>query len=129
MRRTYGLDEARNIARELSIDFNQSPFDLEQFRAGLDVEAEHGEIDPETNVTNDDPLTTGRIALAHLNEIPDYYTRLKKMETEADAQPQQATSQADNPRSRGAFRFLPLVALPIGALFVRFWTRRRSKRA
>lgn len=83
MKRTYSLDEARGIAESLEIDFAKSEFDLEQFRAGLDVEAEHGQVDPETNVTNDDPLTTGKIALAHLNEIPDYYTRLKEMETDA----------------------------------------------
>ena len=52
---------------------------------GMDVELEHGKIDPNTNVTNDDPLTTAKIALAHLNEFPDYYTRLEKMEIEADA--------------------------------------------
>ena len=52
---------------------------------GMDVELEHGTVDPNTNVTNDDPLTTAKIALAHLNEFPDYYTRLEKMEVEADA--------------------------------------------
>ena len=60
-------------------------YDVEQFRAGMDVELEHGRRDPHTNVTDDDPLTTGKIALAHLNEFPDYYTRLEKMEKEADA--------------------------------------------
>ena len=52
--------------------------------AGLDVELEHGRRDPDTNVTGDDPIATGKIALAHLKEFPDYYTRLKKMETEAE---------------------------------------------
>lgn len=51
---------------------------------GLDVELKHGLIDPHTNVTNNDPLMTGKIALAHLNEFPDYYTRLDKMEKEAE---------------------------------------------
>jgi len=50
----------------------------------MDVELEHGTIDPLTNVTNDDPLMTGKIALAHLNEFPDYYDRLEKMEDEAE---------------------------------------------
>jgi hypothetical protein len=50
----------------------------------MDVELEHGKRDPHTNVTDDDPLTTGKIALAHLNEFPDYYTRLDRMEEEAD---------------------------------------------
>lgn len=59
-------------------------FDVEQFRSGLDVELEHGNRDSDTNVTNDDPIATGKIALAHLNEFPDYYTRLEKMEKEAE---------------------------------------------
>lgn len=75
-------DQAKQIGEQLGIDW--SKFDLEQFRMGMDVELEHGSRDPVTNVTNDDPLTTGKIALAHLNEFPDYYTRLKKMEDEAD---------------------------------------------
>ncbi len=51
---------------------------------GLDVEREHGLISPDTNVTDDDPIMTAKIALAHLNEIPDYYTRLDLMEREAE---------------------------------------------
>ena len=83
VKRTYAKEEARAIASSLDIDFAMSGFDLEQFRSGLNVEAEHGNAGPETNVTNDDPLMTGKIALAHLNEFPDYYTRLAKMEAEA----------------------------------------------
>jgi len=75
--------EAAEVATRLGIDFGAVAFDLEQFRMGLDVELEHGRRDPETNVTGDDALTTGRIALAHLNEFPDYYTRLDRMEEEA----------------------------------------------
>ena len=85
MKRQYTLDEASAIASQLKVDFAKEAFDLAQFRAGLNVEAEHGEVKEETNVTDDDPLTTGKIALAHLNEFPDYYTRLQKMETEAKA--------------------------------------------
>ena len=84
MKRTYSSDEARSVAEKLGLDFAVSGFDLEQFQAGLNVEAEHGNVDPETNVTDDDPLITGKIALAHLNEMPDYYTRLRKMEAEAN---------------------------------------------
>ena len=84
MKTTYDLEQARSIADRLNIDLANSGFDLEQFRAGLDVEAEHGEAGSETNVTDDDPLTTGKIALAHLKEAPDYYTRLQKMEAEAE---------------------------------------------
>lgn len=80
MKTTYTLEEARDIADGLEIDFAKTEFDLPQFQAGLDVEAEHGPVDPLTNVTNDDPVATGKIALAHLNEMPDYYTRLRTME-------------------------------------------------
>lgn len=75
-------EEAQDIGNKLGI--NWSKFDVEQFAAGMNVELEHGTVDPATNVTNDDLLTTGKIALAHLNEIPDYYTRLLKMEKEAE---------------------------------------------
>jgi hypothetical protein len=78
----FTAEEAKRIGQELGIDW--SKFDVEQFRRGMDVELEHGLVDPHTNVTNDDPLMTGKIALAHLNEFPDYYTRLDKMEEEAD---------------------------------------------
>ena len=66
------------------IDWTSSRGDVEQFRMGLGVELEHGRHDPATNVTDDDELTTGRIAWAHLSEFPDYYTRLAKMEAEAE---------------------------------------------
>ena len=50
----------------------------------MDIELEHGTENNITNVTNDDPLMTGKIALAHLNEFPDYYTRLLELEEEAE---------------------------------------------
>lgn len=81
----FTLEEAAEIAKELGIDFSKVLFDLEQFRTGLDVELEHGTRDPATNVTSDDPILTGKIALAHLNEFPDYYIRLTKLEEEAKA--------------------------------------------
>jgi hypothetical protein len=81
----FTTEEARAIAEELSLDWDSLPFDLEQFRMGLDVELEHGLQDPHTNVTGDDPVLTGKIALAHLNELPDYYTRLEAMEKEGEA--------------------------------------------
>ncbi len=77
----FTLDEARHIGDTIGVDWKLT--DLEQFRLGLAIELEHGTRDPETNVTGDDPLLTGKIAWAHLNEIPDYYTRLKKMEQDA----------------------------------------------
>ena len=76
--KTFTLDEAREIGRTIGIDWDAAPFDVEQFRMGLDVELEHGARDPETNVTGDDPILTGKIALAHLREFPDYYTRLAR---------------------------------------------------
>ncbi len=73
---------AMAVGRAIGIDFKK--IDLEQFRQGLAVELEHGFRDPETNVTNNDLFLTGKIAWAHLKELPDYYSRLKKMETEAE---------------------------------------------
>ena len=78
----FTLEEARAIGEKLGVTFES--FEVEQFMDGLNVELEHGARDPETNVTNNDPILTGKIALAHLKEFPDYYSRLKKMETEAD---------------------------------------------
>jgi Protein of unknown function (DUF5661) len=80
---TFSSDEARRIGEEIGIDWDSAPFEVEQFRMGMDVELEHGRHDPHTNVTDDDPVTTGKIALAHLNEFPDYYTRLERMEEQA----------------------------------------------
>ena len=82
MKTSFTAEEAKNIGEQLGIDWVN--FDVEQFRMGMDVELEHGLVDPVTNVTNSDPLTTGKIALAHLNEFPDYYTRLAKMEAEGE---------------------------------------------
>jgi len=84
-RTEFSLSDAGEIAAQLGIDFATSGFGLEDFRAGLNVELEHGRRDPETNVTGDDPIMTGKIALAHLREMPDYYARLAKMEAEAEA--------------------------------------------
>jgi uncharacterized protein DUF5661 len=82
-RRSFTAEEARRIGGEIGIDWAVAPFDVEQFRAGMDVELEHGFHDLLTNVTDDDPHVTAKIALAHLNEFPDYYTRLARMEQEA----------------------------------------------
>jgi hypothetical protein len=83
--RQFSPDEARRIGERIGIDWAAGEVDLEQFRMGLSVELEHGSIDPATDVTHDDELVTGRIALAHLREIPDYYTRLAAMERDAQA--------------------------------------------
>lgn len=81
--RTFSTDEAKVIAERIGLKFGEHRFDLEQFRKGLEVEMEHGLEDARTNVTDNDPDTTGKIAWAHLNEFPDYYTRLEAMESEA----------------------------------------------
>lgn len=79
----FTTEQARTIGEQLGIDWKR--FDVEQFRMGLNVELEHGLHDPSTDVTGNDPILTGKIALAHLNEFADYYTRLAKMEQEAEA--------------------------------------------
>jgi hypothetical protein len=84
-KRSFTSDEADAIATELRIDFGRIGCDLEQFRMGLDVELEHGSRDPETDVSGNDPIVTGKIALAHLTEFPDYYTRLAILERESAA--------------------------------------------
>lgn len=81
-KQSFTAEEAKEVGAKLGIDW--SKFDIEQFRMGMDVELEHGLRDPHTNVTGDDPIITGKIALAHLNEFPDYYTRLEELETEAE---------------------------------------------
>jgi Protein of unknown function (DUF5661) len=78
----FNLAEAKQIGETLGVDWRA--FSVEQFWIGLEVELEHGTRDTQTNVTNDDALITGKIALAHLKEFPDYYTRLSVMEKEAD---------------------------------------------
>ncbi|MEW6294737.1 MAG: DUF5661 family protein [Candidatus Diapherotrites archaeon] len=78
----FTAKEAKRIGEKLEIKWKE--FNVEQFRMGLDVELEHGKRDNKTNVSNDNPVITGKIALAHLNEFPDYYTRLYKMEKEAE---------------------------------------------
>lgn len=85
VRMGFDVADALEVATRLGVDFAVEPFTLEEFRAGMDVELEHGSRDPATNVTGDDPLMTGRIALAHLREMPDYYVRLARMEAEAEA--------------------------------------------
>jgi len=75
-------EEARRVGDEIGVDWSR--FDLEQFRAGMDVEFEHGSHDSQTDVTGDDPILTGKIALAHMKEFPDYYERLERMENEAE---------------------------------------------
>ena len=80
--RRTSIEEARRVGDEIGVDWAR--FELEQFRKGMDVEFEHGSHDPQTDVTHDDPIVTGKIALAHMKEFPDYYERLERMEQEAE---------------------------------------------
>jgi Protein of unknown function (DUF5661) len=82
-RHQFTAEEARRAGEEIGIDWASAPFDVDQFRIGMNVELEHGLHDPLTNVSDDDPHVTAKIALAHLNEFPDYHTRLEQMEEEA----------------------------------------------
>ena len=82
--REFSEEEARAIGQRIGVDWSAGDVDIEQFRMGLAIELEHGSHDLATNVTNDDETMTGKIALAHLREIPDYYTRLAAMEQEAE---------------------------------------------
>ena len=82
-KKNFTAEEAKKAGDRLGIRWDK--FDVDQFRRGMDVELEHGLCDPSTNVSNDDPMITGKIALAHLNEISDYYDRLEKMEEDAGA--------------------------------------------
>ena len=81
-KREFTQQEARRIGDALGVNWTE--VSLDEFRAGLAVELEHGARDLETNVTNDDEILTGKIAFAHLKEYSDYYTRLAQLEKEAD---------------------------------------------
>jgi hypothetical protein len=81
-KREFSAEEAKETGGRIGVDWTRIPID--EFRMGLSVELEHGAHDPETDVTDDDLLLTGKIALAHLKEFPDYYTRLARMEAEAE---------------------------------------------
>ena len=82
-KKEFSLEEAKQIGDRLGIDWKK--YDLEQFRLGLHVELEHGSQNSSPNIPIDDELLIAKIVLAHLNEIPDYYTWLIKMESEAEA--------------------------------------------
>jgi hypothetical protein len=107
-RSRFTRDEARAAGERIGVDWGSAPFDLEQFRMGMDVELEHGTRDPETNVTDDDVIMTAKIARAHLNEFPDYYTRLAKMEAEAEAN---GRPRANKRRHRGLLSHAALLVV------------------
>lgn len=76
----FTIDEMIALGEEIGINWDNAEFDVNQFIKGFEVELEHGMKDAETNVTDDDPITTAKIAWAHLKELPDYYDRLAKIE-------------------------------------------------
>jgi len=82
--RRTSIEVARRAGDAIGVDWSR--FDLEQFRTGMDVELEHGSHDPQTDVTGDDPILTGKIVLAHMKEFTDYYVRLERMEREAEVE-------------------------------------------
>jgi len=71
----FTLPEALDIAKKLGVDFDKVGFTPEEYLEGINIELEHGTVDPNTDVTGDDPLMTGKIALAHLNEVSTYYNQ------------------------------------------------------
>ena len=85
MKEKISVAEARRIGDVIGADW--AKVNIDEFVMGMGVELEHGSADPETDVTHNDPILTGKIALAHLRELPDYYTRLRAMEKEAEATP------------------------------------------
>jgi hypothetical protein len=74
--------EAKRIGDALRIDWDH--VDLEQFRQGLMGKQTQESVDPETGLTYDGVLQTGQVVLAHMEEFPDYFTRLEKLRAEAD---------------------------------------------
>jgi peroxiredoxin family protein len=79
-RHEFNSEEARRIGEEIGIDWASAPFDVDQFRIGMHVELEHGLHDPLTNVSDDDPHITAKIALAHLNEFMANGARMEGIE-------------------------------------------------
>jgi hypothetical protein len=88
-------EEVINVGNKLNIDWNK--IDINQFKRGLEVELEHGAKDPQTNITNDDLIETAKIALVHLKELPDYYTRLDKMENTKENKTIEEQDQLEQP--------------------------------
>src|SRR5471030_1009302 len=123
-RASFSAEEAKRIGEEIGIDWSSAPFDVEQFRMGMDVELEHGLHDLLTNVTDSDPTVTGKIALAHLSEFPDYYTRLARMEKER----RETTKPSNGRRSRNAKTHDPVAARRLAASRSRAALRSRARR-
>ena len=76
----FTMEQALQVAAKLGIDWDEVDYTPADFLVGMDIELEHGTVNPVTDVTGDDPVSTGKIALAHLNESGEYYRELIKME-------------------------------------------------
>jgi len=85
VKKSFTLEEAKEIGEKIGIDWDNCKWTIEEFKRGMDIELEHGTVDPQTNVTDDDPIKTAKITLAHLKEVRDYNTRLDKMEEEGES--------------------------------------------
>ena len=81
----FTTDDAAEAVARAGIDISDERYGIDDVRDGMNIELEHGTRYPDLDVTGDDPVTTAKIALAHLREFPDYYQRLEVMEREADA--------------------------------------------
>lgn len=80
MGRRYTLLDAMMMGKRLGINWPKEKFTVGDLLVGMHYELEHGKVDPETNVTDDSPKATAKIAWAHLKERPDYYVQLMKMD-------------------------------------------------
>lgn len=97
-------EEARLLQSAVGGEALQIP--LDEFRRGLEVELEHGLAFPDANVTNNHPILTAKIVLAHLKEMLDYYSRLEVAELEGDML---KASIASDPRKLEA-KYMKLIA-------------------
>lgn len=126
MKKEFTTEEAQRLGETVTVDFTQ--YNLKQFREGLSIELEHGSANPETNITNDDEILTAKIALAHLWEIPDYYTRLEQMEKDANSQDIQTVSYiAFKIAGSVFFRQLSTTCLGLGQGILRSMNRYTSQ--
>jgi hypothetical protein len=107
IRKGFTSDQAAAVAEMLEVDLAIEGIRLQAFRRGMEVELEHGSGDPRTNVTDDDPILTGKIALAHLRELPDYYDRLEEMERRTESPARDDDLQSSHMWLRFEHQFSP----------------------
>lgn len=105
------LKEARRILKELPK--NRMKVDPGEFRKGLEVELEHGTMFPAYNITNNHPILTGKVVMAHFMEMLDYYYRLEKAELEGDLL--KAVSKGDMKKAKDYMKRLAKAAGELAA--------------